>query len=369
MAKAKRSDKGEGSVYQSKNGSWVAEIRTGGKRKVFYGKAESEVKKKLKAYKTELIKNDYVEVKKRTVKDYMDDWLYNTQVHTLKPKSFDLKEGTLQNQIYPYIGNLQMGNVTSNDIQRLINDLVAKKLSYSTIRKAYDALNACFKLGILKSELVKNPCAGVVLPSNSKKSMSDIRFFDDDEIKKICEESLRKYNTGKNFYRLGNAIILMLYTGIRVGECLALKWTDINWDKKTIHVHANAVEVINRERRIEDSDKKYIILYQDTTKTEAGHRYVHLNQKAVNALLALKEVNGKHEYVACSQTGKLQGHKNIDRMFDCILTHCNINPCGVHALRHTFASMLFKKGVDVKTVSELLGHKDVSVEHRRFPIG
>ena len=58
--------------------------------------------------------------------------------------------------------------------------------------------------------------------------------------------------------------------------------------------------------------------------------------------------------------------RNIDRMLRNILTKCNIKPCGVHALRHTYASMLFKKGVDVKTVSELLGHADVSITYNTY---
>jgi len=67
-----------------------------------------------------------------------------------------------------------------------------------------------------------------------------------------------------------------------------------------------------------------------------------------------------------NDAGNICEPRNIDRMFRNILAKCGIKPCGVHALRHTFASMLFKRGVDVKTVSELLGHANVSVTYDRY---
>lgn len=80
----------------------------------------------------------------------------------------------------------------------------------------------------------------------------------------------------------------------------------------------------------------------------------------------MKKLNGNFEYVASSANDSLVIPKNIDRMFRNILAKCDIEPCGVHVCRHTFASMLFKKGIDVKTVSELLGHKDVSVTYNVY---
>jgi site-specific recombinase XerD len=97
----------------------------------------------------------------------------------------------LQNQGYKYIGDIQIGDLTNIDIQNLINTLVAKKYSYSTIRKAYDAINSCFKLGIIKGDIIKNPCAGVSPPSKLIVNYSkEIKFFNDEEVEAICRESL-----------------------------------------------------------------------------------------------------------------------------------------------------------------------------------
>lgn len=359
---AKRRDKGEGSIYCRKSDNkWVAKyiLPNGGKVKVFYGNTEREAKNKLKEYKNELSANGYVEVQKRTVKQYMDNWLYNNKID-LKPKSIDIKEAIMQNQIYPYIGDMQIANVSVNDIQRLINALISKGYSYSTIKKAYDAVNACFKLGIIKGEVVKNPCVGVILPKNEKKNQDKAMFFDDEEIRKIIAEATKKYSNNVPYYRLGHAVILLLYTGLRIGEALALTWNDIDFSGKKITVNKNLVYVLNRK---ENADAKYVLLEQGGAKTDAGVRIVYMNDKAKAALEALQKINGNCKYVISNSMGNAVIPRNFNRMFASILKNCGIEPTGAHTCRHTFASMLFKKGVDVKTVSEILGHKDVSVTY------
>lgn len=277
---AKRRDKGEGSIYQRKDGKWVAKFKpqNHASTKYFYGKTEKEVKKKLKEFQVELIKNNYIEVQKRTVREYMDYWFYNIKIHELKPKSFDRSESTLINHIYPYIGDLQISGLTANDIQMMINELVKRDLSYSSIHRAYVTINNCFKLGVIKEEVTRNPCVGVMLPLNKKKMVTSIRCFTDDEVKKICKESIRTYSNGTKVYRLGNVIILLLYTGMRIGECLGLKWSDIDFEKKLITIHGNVVVVKNRE---EDAETKFQVKYQDSPKTISGNRVIYLNQKAI----------------------------------------------------------------------------------------
>ena len=127
---SKRRDKGEGTVYQRKvDGLWMARYKPEGSSKIKYlsGKTEQEVKRKLKAFKKESRKNEFVEIQKTTVQGYMDTWFYNVKVNDLKPKSFDRMESTLQNQVYPHIGDIQIASLTSNDIQSMINALVVEK--------------------------------------------------------------------------------------------------------------------------------------------------------------------------------------------------------------------------------------------------
>jgi len=361
-----RRDKGDGSIFQRKDGTWQAKIKLPNmsKPKYIYGKTESEVKKKLKAFKYDAIKNDFNEIKKITVKNYMNNWLYNVKINELKPKSLDIKENILQNQIYPYIGDIQIGSLKNTDIQQLINTLVAKEYSYSTIRKAYDNLNSCFKLGIIKGDIIKNPCAGVSPPTKLIVNYSkEITFFNDEQIEAICKESVFQYGNKKKMYRLGHSIIVLLYTGMRRGELLGLKWKDIDFDNRTAKISNSVVSVRNRS---DAAETKYVLIEQNSTKTTSGDRIIPLNQKAVDALQEIRKINADSEYVMSNGNGNIINPRNFDRMFRNILERCGIEPCGVHALRHTFASMLFKKGVDVKTVSELLGHADVKITYNTY---
>ena len=367
---SKTRDKGDGSVYPIEDGKWKAAYKIGIKPngkpdiKYFTGKTEQEVKRRLKQFRTEFIKNDFIDVKKITVEKYMNDWLYNVKFNELKPKSFDIKETILQNQIYKYIGDMQIGSLTNIDIQNLINTLVSKDYSYSTIRKAYDAVNSCFKLGIIKGDIIKNPCAGVSPPSKLIVNYSkEIIFFNDEQVEAICRESVFKYSNGKMMYRLGHSIIVLIYTGMRIAELLGLKWGDIDFQNKTISISRSVVQVKDRS---DNAPKIYKMLEQNSTKTNSSDRIIPIGQKALEALNELHKVNPNSEYVMCTSNNKIINPRNVNRMLENILIRCGIEPCGVHALRHTFASMLFKKGVDVKTVSELLGHADVKVTYNTY---
>ena len=182
----KRRDKGEGSIYlttrKTENGEltyWAAKYKAPNmtKAKVRYGKTEIEAKRILKQMKHDAIKNSQIEIKKLSVKEYMDNWLYNIKEGELKSRSFDTLEATLKNNVYPYLGNFQIASVRANDIQGMINKLKAQNLSYSTMKKAYGAVKACYNKGIEREELIKNPCIGVSLPKAKKKKVSDIRFL------------------------------------------------------------------------------------------------------------------------------------------------------------------------------------------------
>ena len=117
--------------------------------KAFYGKSEREVKKKMKEFEKELHKNDGTIVQKNTVESYMLNWLHSVKSNELKPKSFDRLGQTITYQIIPYIGNLQIAAIQADDVQRMLNDLKNDGKSYSTIKKAYDAVNECFRTGMI----------------------------------------------------------------------------------------------------------------------------------------------------------------------------------------------------------------------------
>lgn len=372
MAKNKR-EHGQGTIYLRKDGRWYGAVQNGynenGKPKMItvYGKTEAEAKRKLKE-KIKLINSDGLilqnnTIKNITVEEYCTNWLKNVKVNELKPSSYDRKELTLSNQVYPSIGMLQLSQLSIDDVQEMINQLKKKELSYSSIKKAYEAINECCKYAIIRGDLQKNPCTGVTLPKNLKHQDGDIKFYTEKQIESLLKQATIKYNNGKNKYRLGYGIQLLLYTGLRIGEALALTWEDVDIQNKTIKVNKNLKQVKNRD----DNQSKYKIIVQNSTKTNSGTRIIPLNNKSIEALKQIKKITGQYKYVFSTQTGKNMSSRTCDRMFRKIQENCGFKEIyGVHALRHTFASLLFKKGVDVKTVSEILGHKDVSVTYNTY---
>ena len=183
VAERQRRDKGDGCISQRKDGTWTSRIKVGltpeGKPKIkaFYGKTEAEVKRKLKEFQKELHKNDGAVAQRNTVANYMLDWLRNVKANELKPKSYDKLEQAINNQIILHIGYLQLAALTSDDVQKMINDLIAEGLGYSTIKKAYDATNECFKTGIIKKSVVHNPALEVTIPAKKSFPKPALRTF------------------------------------------------------------------------------------------------------------------------------------------------------------------------------------------------
>ena len=327
-------------------------------RRSVYGATPTEVRRKTKELIAEAARYDISNVKKMTLEAYMIHWLEEVKKPDLKPSSYDRVEQSLKYQIFPAIGHIQINALTSNDAQKMINTIINEK-SYSTAKKAYNNLNACMELGVQRGEILKNPVKGVKLPSSKTKERKEITAYTPEEIAAIVEEAKRTYKNGAPVYRYGYLIILILNTGMREGEPLYLKWKDVDLEKRHIYIHGNVVEVKNRE---ENAESKYVLLEQDTPKTDKSTRYIPLNDNAVDALENLRKIIKDKDRVIATKNHTITSPRKVYKTMECILKKCGITDKEnlVHALRHTFATTLIRNGVDIKAVSEILGHEDVS---------
>ena len=143
---AKRNSNGSGSIfYDESRGRWRAQIqwtdKSGEKHiKKFVGAKKSEVKSRLENFKRQLIiSSGNISSSSVSFQEFADNWLVSSLKNRLKPTSYMRKEVTLRNQVYPYIGNIPIDQLTHTDIQEMVNSLRQAGLSYSTIKKAYES--------------------------------------------------------------------------------------------------------------------------------------------------------------------------------------------------------------------------------------
>lgn len=363
MAKKEtRREKGTGNIYQRSNGTWVGRLREGvnqeGKPKIKYfsGKTESEVKKRIREYNKNTAP---IDTNKVSVGTYLVNWLTLYKKDDLKPSSYDRLENTINCRIIPYIGSIQLQQLTSDDIVELLSDLRKEGLSYSSIKKVYDCLNAVLRHATIKDDISKNPMLVINPPSESTFPKKDIRYFSKEEALRIIEECGRLYTTGAPVYIYGDVYILMLNTGLRLGEAIGLLKADWDKENKTLHIKRNVQSV---KKRNEDGESiTGYVLTHNTTKTYSGDRIIPLNSNAQSALERLCERCLNAEYIVCSKKGDAVPPERIERTFYRILKNIGIEKTGTHSLRHTFASFLFKEGVDIKTISKILGHASIQI--------
>lgn len=342
----KRNSNGEGCIYQRKDGRYTVSY----KGKSTTVKTLKEANKKKREFQINEARNEPLTVKKTSVKNYVCQWLLSKK-NSLKPASYKRLVQTCNNQVVKYIGDIQLQALRADDIQTMVNE-VYEKQSYSTAKKAFDCVNECMRLAVKKRQLPYNPCEGVIIPKKPKRTIADeeTRYYTREEVHKIVEEAKRTYKNGTPVYRYGYVIILLLATGMREGEALYLKWKNVDFEKQELLVCGNVVEADHN------------VIEQDTPKTESSNRTIPLNNRAIEALKALKDICGNSERVICTDTGSIVYPSSIRRTMETILKRCEIAgvKSKVHALRHTFAVNLIRGGMDVKAVSQLLGHADIS---------
>lgn len=297
----------------------------------------------------------------------INSWLYKYKYLSLKRTSFDRLECTIQNHIIPCFGDINTDEVTSGDIQTLINSLYEKGYSYSCIKKVYDCLNEFFRFCQAIDVVIKSPMLAVMLPNkNNIMTSQKTRYLDNYEISKFINTALMQYPNGTYVYSNPYAFIFCLNTGLRTCELLGLNCGDVNLEKKYIDINKNYVEVYNRE---DGYKQKGIHCILQTPKTEGSNRLVPLNKsalEAVNHLLPPLHLQKHDMPLVRDINGSRLSPNALRKQFNRIVKAAEIEPCGVHTLRHTFASKCFSDGLDLKSISLLLGHSSISTTERIY---
>ena len=282
-----------------------------------------------------------------TVSSWMKTWYEVYAEPHIRPNTKSYYTNYIENHIIPGIGSVPLDKLTTIQIQRFYNNLQKsgrvqrknfpelrdKSLSPRVVRGVHTLLHNCLEQAVAERLILTNPTQGCKLPQLEKK-----------EMKILPQEKIGMYLAEAERRGLLAAFYLELTTGLRRGELLALQWTDLDIENRTLAV-TKQVNRINGE------------LVVSPPKTRNSIRTLALPQQAVDLLIAEHQKHPHNPYLFPSpKTGTMYDPDAFRRTHDKILKAIGAEHIRFHDLRHTFATLSLKSGVDVKTLSGALGH-------------
>jgi integrase len=351
--KQRRRGHGDGSIYQRGDGLYVAYARLeNGQRRYVYSKTRVEVAQKLKKLQKDIDGRTVVTAKAETVRAFLQHWL------SVRAGRKDIKPGTVASYrnhlvcVFPHIGHVKLTKLTGDALQVMCNDLLGARKS-STVHAILTILNTAFNDAIRWQRLSHNPCKSVMLPQAEKHEVVPL----------TGEQALCLLNAARG-HNLEGFLHLALATGLRKGELLGLKWSDIDMETRLLKVSRNATYL--------PDETGHYRMSEGTPKSRAGKRTIRLPQFAVNALSAhkLRQLEQRlqsgsawtdTDLIFCNGRGAYYSLSALDAQFKKLVTVAGLPPMRIHDLRHSAATLLLKMGVPMKVIQEILGHSTYAV--------
>lgn len=345
---AKRGD----NIRKRKDGRWEGRYKKGRAADgsiiygSVYGKTYKETKAKMEAVARNLITNTLPKNKDKTFGEILNLWMSHNRIR-LKGGTINKYQSLIDTHIMPELGLIRISELSATQINAFLDQKLTKGridgsggLSPSYVRSIMLVVSAAIKYAV--DEQLCLPLKTTVCKPTTTKS----------ELIILSLEEQRKLETAllSNFDMTSAGIFISLHTGLRIGEICGLAWDDIDFGAMVIHVRHTVA-------RIKMDERSTLIL--DTPKTRSSKRDIPISSMLLPVLQKLKKISSKGFVI--TGTNEFMKPRTFEYRYHRILDATGIASVNYHALRHTFATRCVEVGVDVKSLSEILGHGNVSI--------
>ena len=281
------------------------------------------------------------ELEKITFESLSNDWL-EYKKPTIKESSYLNYKFTIRTKFMDKFGNKSIYFLLSYNFNIFVTELV-EYLEPKTVKDIMTVLKAILKYGEIKYD-INFKTSLIAIPSPSSKEVEVFKEKDRKKLENYCIDSNELKDVG---------VMISLYTGLRIGEVCALKWKNIDFENKCI-------KVTHTLQRVYEGKKKTKIIY-DKAKTKKSIRTIPMAKVLYDKLKPLSKQFSKEAFVLTGDEEKYFEPLGYRYVYQNILKDCDIDYKRYHVLRHTFATRCIAVGMDIKSLSEILGHANVSI--------